>query len=187
MSGLNAPALRPAGLRSPTAATRRALASAVVVASAAAGAAPACAESCEAPTCVVSTTARPFATARVPDYAPAFRAAKPRRRRGGPRALAGGGDGGSWGGSNGGFGGDNGDSRWWGEPQQPEGGGDAMLWHTLSALSLLAGVQHVATRALVRCLPRKLTLPLSTFRAPELTAPAAPAQAKCEQQGIAAC
>lgn len=149
MSGLNAPALRsPAGLRSP-AATRRALASAVVVASAAAGAAPACAESREAPTCAITTTARPFV--RVPDCAPAFRA-KPRRRRGGPRALAGGGDGGSWGG-NGGFGDSGGDSRWWGEPEQPEGG-DSMLWHTLSALSLMAGVQHVAHRALVRASPQ---------------------------------
>jgi hypothetical protein len=121
-----------------------------VVASAAAGAAPACAEFREAPTCASTTTARPFA-ARVPDCAPAFRAAaKPRRRRrGGSRVLAGGGDGGSWGGNGGGFGGDSGDSRWWGEPQQPEGG-DSMLWHTLSALSLLAGVQHLAHRALVR-------------------------------------
>ena len=83
----------------------------------------------------------------------------------------------------------DGDSRWWGEPEQPEGG-DSMLWHTLSALSLLAAVQHVAHRALVRA-PLQVDSPasnaLSCARGTPLTAPAPPAQAECEQQGLAAC
>jgi len=136
------------GLRPQASASRRALASAAVAAAGAAGAAPACAA--EATTCVVST-ARSSSAYRVPDCAPFTAKAKPRRRRsGGARALGGGDDGFGGGGFGSGGGGD--DARWWGEgaPQQPESGDDGLLWHTLCALSLLAGAQHAFTRASVR-------------------------------------
>ena len=151
------PTLR-AGVQSRPCAARRALASAAVVAAGAAGAAPARADAearREAPSCAINTVSRANSNLRVPDCAPAFRAAaKPRRRRsGGARALGGDGGDGSGGGGGGGFGGD--DSRWW-EPQPEQPGGDSSLLfvNTLGALSLLAGVQHVAARATVRCFTR---------------------------------
>jgi hypothetical protein len=139
---------------------RRALL-AVVAAAAGASAAPAPAtaaaarEAQAAPTvCRVSyPPARTTGVARAaPDVAPAFRSCKSRRRRGGGGSAHGGGGDSNGGGSNWNSGGNNGgggDDRWWEGPQS--GDDDSLLmWHTLCALSLAAGLHHFALRCTVR-------------------------------------
>jgi hypothetical protein len=147
---------------------RALLAAAVAAAGASAAPAPAAAaasrEAQVAPQCRVSCPpTRTTGVARAaPDVAPAFRSCKSRRRRGGGgSAHGGGGDsngGGNWNSGNGG-----GDDRWWDGPQS--GDDDQMLlWHTLCALSLAAGLHHAALRCTVRCALRAARLKkLRTF------------------------